>query len=175
MRSASLFVTWILLLLLSLSLKILFWIDFVARSFVSGLFDATILMTRVGLCRPFRDARDRAGERCFEVFPCLSDPGNSFHCSSFFFFFSFRLLGFVYFSNCSKPFWWFGIWVMWVFREEDFSVFESGSRGTSFGLCGCIVSVWWRLDREDSEGAMVLLSLHWFSWKMICWNQLYWN
>eukprot|EP00268_Persea_americana_P043219 TRINITY_DN4339_c0_g2_i1.p1 TRINITY_DN4339_c0_g2~~TRINITY_DN4339_c0_g2_i1.p1 ORF type:complete len:401 (+),score=39.06 TRINITY_DN4339_c0_g2_i1:110-1312(+) len=41
----------------------------------SGLFDACISMIMVGFCGPVRDARERAREKCFQLFPCLSDPG----------------------------------------------------------------------------------------------------
>lgn len=44
----------------------------------SGLFDACISMIMVGFCGPVRDARERAREKCFQLFPCLSDPGISF-------------------------------------------------------------------------------------------------
>ncbi|KAL8251424.1 hypothetical protein R6Q59_035117 [Mikania micrantha] len=32
-------------------------------------------MTMMGCCVPSRDASDRFSDRCFNVFPCLSDPG----------------------------------------------------------------------------------------------------
>ncbi|KAA8547563.1 hypothetical protein F0562_003992 [Nyssa sinensis] len=38
------------------------------------MFEIGRPMTTVGFCRPFRDTWDRARDRCYRFFPCLSDP-----------------------------------------------------------------------------------------------------